>query len=122
MKKKARIIFKILRIVLSAACIIISVYCWYKSLELYNLYTVHPDNQLFSWMPPLYATYLNIYSLTDMGATILFILINIKWFIRKVKKHYKECEQERLEKELKKRKQKDLTQKKISGDTFSCLR
>ena len=42
-----------------------------------------------------------------MGATILFILINIKWFIRKVKNHYKECEQERLEKELKKRKQKE---------------
>ena len=107
MKKKARLIFKILRIVLSAACIIISVYCWYKSLELYNLYTVHPDNQLFSWKPPLYETYSVIYSLTGMGATILFILINIKWFIRKVKNHYKECEQERLEKELKKRKQKE---------------
>ena len=50
--KKAKIILKILQVVLSVACIIISAYCWYKSLELYNLYTVHPDNQLFSWMPP----------------------------------------------------------------------
>lgn len=101
--KKAKIILKILQVVLSVACIIISAYCWYKSLELYNLYTVHPDNQLFSWMPPLYATYLNIYSLTGMGATILFILLNIKWFIRKIKNQYKEREQQRLEKELKKK-------------------
>lgn len=105
--KKAKIILKILQVVLSVACIIISAYCWYKSLELYNLYTVHPDNQLFSWMPPLYATYLNIYSLTDMGATILFILLNIKWFIRKIKNQYKEREQQRLEKELKKRREKE---------------
>ena len=42
-----------------------------------------------------------------MGATILFILINIKWFIRKAKNQYKEWEQERLEKELKKRREKE---------------
>lgn len=105
--KKAKIILKILQVVLSVACIIISAYCWYKSLEISQIHTVYPDNKLRGWMPPLYATCSNIYSLTGMGATILFILINIKWFIRKVKNHYKECEQERLEKELKKRKQKE---------------
>ena len=105
--KKAKIILKILQVVLSVACIIISAYCWYKSLEISQIHTVYPDNKLRGWMPPLYATCSNIYSLTGMGETILFILINIKWFIRKVKNHYKECEQERLEKELKKRKQKE---------------
>ena len=42
-----------------------------------------------------------------MGATILFILLNIKWFIRKIKNQYKEREQQRLEKELKKRREKE---------------
>lgn len=107
MKSKARIIFKILRIVLSVACIIISVYCWYKCLEFFQKYSVHVDNKLHDWMPPLYETYSVIYSLTGMGATILFILLNIKWFIRKAKNQYKEREQERLEKELKKRREKE---------------
>ena len=51
--KKAKIILKILQVVLSVACIIISAYCWYKSLELYNLYTVHQITNYLAGCPPL---------------------------------------------------------------------
>ena len=48
--KKAKIILKILQVVLSVACIIISAYCWYKSLEISQIHTVYPDNKLRGWM------------------------------------------------------------------------